>query len=131
MAQEINAQNKALTHVIISFNLSIGTPLPGLFAISIFFSKSLNNSYAIDTNGNIDNWRHQNAILCSEEYFIKSLYGHELKKYCLMTETDFEIYCDFIVSAQVGDATIKNIYIEKYGICHWHTKNDPIISLEL
>jgi hypothetical protein len=86
--------------------------------------------WILETGGDLNNWHHQNKLLCSEEFLVKSFCNVNLKKQCLMDKDDFDKYCDFIVNYKVGDATIKNIYMVKYGICHWHWKNNDVFYLK-
>lgn len=94
------------------------------------FLRELHAKWILDVKGDITKWHDQNKFLCSEEYLVKGLCGKNLTKYCLMSTNDFNTYCNFITEYRVGDATIKNVYLKNYGICHWHSKNHEVSILE-
>lgn len=85
--------------------------------------------WVTDVKGDFTQWHSQNKVLCSEEMLMESLINEKLKKYCFIRDQDFDYYCNFIIQYRIGDATIKNVHLSKFGICHFHHKNMEIIEI--
>jgi len=90
---------------------------------------SLYYKWAVNVGGDFTQWHSQNKVLCSEELLMESLINKELKKYCFIRNEDFDYYCNFIKQYNVGDATIKNVHLSKFGIIHFHFRNNDVIEI--
>ena len=111
---------------IISKNVSCIYNNESLSKLNELFYKWLNS-----VDGDLNNCHKQNEFLCSEDMMNDALLNKNYKKYCLIRDNHFDNYCEFIKQCNIGDATIKNVHIKNYGICHFHDKNSNIIEIEV
>jgi hypothetical protein len=71
----------------------------------------------------------QNEVLAAEHSLVKFTVKHKINRQSLIIDLNFKNYIDFIKKYNIGDSTLKNIYIKSIGVMHWHSKYSPTIEL--
>ena len=92
-------------------------------------SEEIENCYIKWINSGYKNTS-QNTVLCAEHSLSKFIIKHKLSRFCLLQDEDFIHFVNYTKNNNVSDSTLKNIYIQRLGICHWHDKYKPISTIE-
>ena len=70
----------------------------------------------------------QNIAIACEHSLSKSIKRNNFKRQMMFTKETFFKVMDFIVKNNIGDTTLKNIYLSDIGFCHWQFPNQEVIT---
>jgi hypothetical protein len=73
----------------------------------------------------------QAKVLCAEHSLTKWSVYNKLKRHSLYNNDQFENYCKLVVSNQIYDGSLKNVFLEPIGITHFHFAGRPVAQFAL
>jgi len=72
----------------------------------------------------------QNLVLAAEHSLSKSIQRNKFKRQMMFDKVTFNNVLKLMQTYNIGDPTLKNVYINKIGMCHWQYSNQEVINCE-
>lgn len=73
----------------------------------------------------------QSRVLCAEHSLTKWSVINKLKRHSLYAPEQFDNYCQFVVTNQIYDGSLKNVMLKPIGITHFHFASQPVMECNL
>jgi hypothetical protein len=105
-----------------------------------FFIAANNTDVLYESDEEIENifrkWDHINDVkqarlVCAEHSLIKWAINNDLKRHSLYSTSQFEKYKDTVITNQIYDGSLKNVFLEPIGIVHYHFSKQQIAQFNL
>ena len=72
----------------------------------------------------------QNLVLAAEHSLSKSIKRNNFKRQMMYDFDTFNKILSLMNEYSIGDPTLKNVYIDRIGMCHWQFSDREVISCE-
>tara|TARA_B100000287_G_scaffold434653_1_gene499749 strand:+ start:1511 stop:2353 length:843 start_codon:yes stop_codon:yes gene_type:complete len=70
----------------------------------------------------------QTLVMADEHELSKSILRNKFKRQMLISKNEFINILKCIQENNIGDPSLKNVFISEIGICHWQYKNQEVIK---